>query len=245
MGCLRIGEAEAGKGGKLGERMMIESNILENIELEFNELRRAINEQNRYNQEMCYLFEQALENIKNGHYEIAMFILCVIIESIGSKQNYEEYKNFDEWLTENPEERLNPFFNEIKENSSEDIIKKWHEQYRETYGPRKNFVGIVIKTYKTLNKYPQFMHSKSEVIGEVVRISYKEYENIEKLWKKFEKVIKDIYDKYRSPFAHQGKMLDSNAIFQTAELGGMSSTDTISIQDIAGIVINVMKVNLK
>lgn len=201
----------------------------------------------RYKQEICYLFEQALENIKKEHFDIAMFILCVIIESIASKKNYEEFKTFDLWLIENKEDRLNKFVKDIKENSSaDDIIKKWHEQYRETYGPRKNFAKIVIETHRTLNKVPSFMQFKTETIKGVKTSTYRTegYKDVNELYTEFEKVIKDIYDDYRSPFAHQGKLLSFDVRIHT-KIGGMSVPGSISLQDMAGIALNVMKVNLR
>lgn len=224
---------------------MIESKKFNKIEQEFMELHTNINQDDRSNQEICYLFEQALENIKKRHLEIAMFILSVIIESIASRKNYEEFKTFDLWLIEN-EERLKEFIEEIKGSSSpKEIIKKWHEQYRETYGPRKNFVKIVIDSYKTLNKIPSFMWLKTKIIKGVKTSTYRTegYNDINKLFEEFEKEIKKIYDKYRSPFAHQGKFLDFGVRIQT-KVGGPSFPGSISLQDLSLITLNLMKVNL-
>jgi len=226
---------------------MIESRKFKEIETEFGEFCKDLEKDSRYKQEICYLFEQALENIKKEHFDIAMLILCVIIESIASKKNYEEFKTFDLWLTENKEERLNKFVEEIKGKSSpEDIIRKWHEQYRETYGPRKNFVKIVIETYKTLNKMPSFMNFKTDSINGVKTSTYRTegYKNVDELFSEFEKIIKNIYDDYRSPFAHQGKFLKFDIRIHT-KIGGMSVPGSISLQDMASITLNVMKVNLK
>jgi len=226
---------------------MIESEKFKQIETEFRELCKDLEKENRYKQKICYLFEQALENIKKEHFEIAMFILCVIIESIASKKNYEEFKTFDLWLIENKEERFNKFLEEIKKNQNpEEIIKKWHESYREMYGPRKNFIKIIVETYKTLNKVPGFMRSKTENRNGIKTSTYRRecYKNVDELWEKFEKVIKNIYDDYRSPFAHRGKFLNFSIKINTLT-GGMSVQGSISLQDMAKIALNVMKVNLK
>ncbi len=69
--------------------------------------------------------------------------------SIASKKNYEDFKNFDAWLSEN-EEELGIFVKEIKNfPNPKEIIKKCHEKYRETYGPRKNFIKIIVNTYES------------------------------------------------------------------------------------------------
>jgi len=226
---------------------MIESKKFKEIEAEFEELCKEIQKNGGYRQEICYLFEQALENIKKEHFDIAMLILCVIIESIASKKNYEEFKTFDLWLIENKEERLNRFVEEIKESKNTEVsIKNWHEQYRETYGPRKNFVKVVIETYKTLNKVPSFMNFKTENINGVKTSTYRTegYKDVDELFSEFEKIIKNIYDDYRSPFAHQGKFLKFDVRINT-KIGGMSVPGSISLQDMARIALNVMKVNLK
>jgi len=38
-----------------------------------------------YGQEMCSLFEQAIDNMKRGYIELSMFLFFVIIESIAWK----------------------------------------------------------------------------------------------------------------------------------------------------------------
>lgn len=86
---------------------MIESKKFKQIESEFSEFCNDIKQKNKYQQEIFYLFEQALENIKGGHFEIAMFILCVITESISSKRSYDKYKTFDKWLCEDKGKFLN------------------------------------------------------------------------------------------------------------------------------------------
>jgi len=226
---------------------MIESKMFKQIEMEFKELCKDLEKENKYKQEICYLFEQALENIKKEHFDIAMFILCVIIESVASKKNYEEFKTFDNWLIEDKEKRLNKFLEEIKGiQNPEEVIKNWHEQYRETYGPRRNFAKIVIETYKTINKVPSFMKFKTENIKGVKTSTYRTggYKDTGELYKEFGKVIKSIYDHYRSPFAHQGKFLGFDVRIHT-KIGGMSVPGSISLQDMAGIALNVMKINPK
>lgn len=224
---------------------MIKSRKFKEIETEFREISKGIDNQNRYNQEMCYLFEQALENIKKEHFDIAMLILCVIIESIASKKNYEEFKTFDSWLIENPEKKLIPFVNEIKTNQApENIIKKWHEKYREIYGPRKNFINIIIETYKSHDKLPEFMYFETKTNDGVSRSSPRlgEY-NGEELYNEFKKEIGSIYDDYRSPFVHQGKFL-SFSVRVTSKSGLFSVPGCISLQQFAEITLNVMKENL-
>lgn len=224
---------------------MIESRKFKEIEIEFREISKGIDNQNRYNQEMCYLFEQALENIKKEHLDIALFILCVIIESIASKKNYEEFKLFDSWLIENPEENLIPFVNEIKTNQTpENIIKKWHEKYRETYGPRKNFIKIIIETYKSHDKLPEFMRFETKTNGGVSRSSFRlEGYTKEELYTEFKKEVENIYDDYRSPFVHQGKFL-SFSVRVTTKSGLFSVPGCISLQEFAEITLEVMKENL-
>lgn len=225
---------------------MIESKKFKEMETEFQELRVKIESNVMYNQEICYLFEQALQNIRQGHFEIAMFISCIIIESIASRKYYEEFKTFDSWLIENKKERLDIFSKEMKASKNEEVIIKWHTKYRETYGPRKNFVRIIIETYKNLNKVPGFMRFKTENRNGVKTSSYKTegYKDANELNVEFEKVIKGIYDDYRSPFAHQGKFLSFDVRIHT-KIGGISVPGCISLQDLAGITLNVMKMNLK
>jgi len=224
---------------------MIESDMLKEIESDFDKFCKDLTNDNRYKEEICYLFNQALNNIKNSHLEIAMFILCVIIESISFKKNKEPFMTFDTWLSDAA--RLSEFTKQIKSSETPiEIIKHWHSKYRETYGPRKNFVKIIVETYKSMKKVPSFMRFKTEKNGgrRISKFREEGYKNGEELYCEFEKVIKRIYDEYRSPFAHEGKFLGFDVKIHT-KTGGMSVPGTISLQDMASITLNVMKTNLR
>lgn len=224
---------------------MIESKKFKQIESEFSEFCKTIEQKNRYQQEIFYLFEQALENIKGGHFEIAMFILCVITESISSKKSYDKYKTFDKWLCED-KKRLDEFMDELKSDSSpKDVLSKWHEGYRETYGPRKNFVNTILDTYKNLNTAPSFMRWKVENVKGVKTSTLRTegYKDANELYMEFEKAIKRLYDKYRSPFAHEGKFLNFSVRIDT-KTGGHSDPESLSLQDIAKMVSDVIKSNI-
>ncbi|MBI2549123.1 hypothetical protein HYW21_07275 [Candidatus Woesearchaeota archaeon] len=224
---------------------MIESKKFKQIDIEFSEFCKGVNNKNEYQQEIFYLYEQALKNIKGGHFEIAMFILCVIIESIASKKNYNEYKTFDEWLCDD-KVRIDAFTKELKScTSAKNIIPRWYEEYRDTYGSRKNFVKLIVTTYKNLNTAPSFMRLKVEKVNGVKTSTLRTegYKDVNELYIEFEKSIKRLYDKYRSPFAHEGKFLNFNVRIMT-KVGGFSDPESISLHDIAKMVLDVMKNNV-
>ena len=219
--------------------------MLKEIESDFDKFCKDLSNDNRYKEEVCYLFGQALYNIKNNHLEIAMFILCVIIESISFKKNKEPYRTFDTWLSDAT--RLSEFTKQIKSSETPiEIIKQWHSKYRETYGPRKNFVKTIVETYKSMKKVPSFMQFKTEKSGgrRISKFIEEGYKNEEELYGEFEKVIKHIYDEYRSPFVHAGKFLGFDVKIHT-NIGGISVRGAISLQDMASITLNVMKTNLR
>ncbi len=224
---------------------MIESKKFKQIESGFSKFCNDIKQKNKYQQEIFYLFEQALENIKGGHFEIAMLILCVITESISSKRSYDKYKTFDKWLCED-KGKLDEFMKELKASSlPKDVISKWHEEYRESYGPRKLFVNLIVNTYKNLNTAPSFMNWKVETIEGVKTSTLRTegYRDANELYMEFEKSIKRLYDKYRSPFAHEGKFLNFSVRIDT-KTGGHSDPESLSLQDIAKIVSDVIKSNI-
>ena len=153
----------------------------------------------------------------------------------------------EKWLIENESERLNKFISEIRKTlNPKKTLQNWHKQYRETYGPRKNFIEIIMKTYDTLGILPGFMKMKTKKIKGVKTSTLRkpeEFKNIKKLKKEFKHEVGEIYDEYRSPFVHQGKFLSFDVRLQT-KIGGISFPGSISLQDIIGITLNVMKVNL-
>ncbi len=76
---------------------MVDSPKLEDVKKEYDLFKlEAINDS--YCFDIFYYFDQALKNTEEGHHEIAMFLFCVIIESIVSTIKYEKYLSFDEWL---------------------------------------------------------------------------------------------------------------------------------------------------
>lgn len=64
------------------------------------------------------------------------------------------------------------------------------------------------------------------------------------LLNEFKKEVGDIYDKYRSPFIHQGKFLNP-VIKARTKIFGNSVPGFISLQDFAKITLDVMKLNFK
>ncbi|MBN2101973.1 MAG: hypothetical protein JW716_03830 [Candidatus Aenigmarchaeota archaeon] len=223
---------------------MIESDKFKQVVSEFSEFIETIDETDNFGKRMCYLFEQALDNIKNEHLEIGMLLLCTVIESIAAKRNYEEYKTFDYWVSNMGD--FDNFIKEIKETDEpRKIIEKWHIIYRETYGPRKNFINIIVDTYKTLNIIPGFMKFKTVVKNGVEKTTYRTegYNDINEYLTEFRKAIGHVYDESRCPFAHQGKFLRFDIRIQT-KIGGLSSPRSISLQDMATITFNVMKANI-
>lgn len=226
---------------------MIESEKFQKIKEEFKKFYETLPKENEFYQKICYFFEQGLENMKDEHFEISMMLFCIVIESIASKKYCPEYKTFDKWIIENKKERLNKFVNDIKkEENKEKVIENWYLTYKETYGLRKNFVKIIIEdTYKKLKKVPFFINIKCEKMENGIITSYQleTYSNEEEVYSKLSKIIKKIYDDYRSPFTHEGKFLKACVKIDTL-IGGISNSESVSLQDISNISLNVMKQNL-
>lgn len=226
---------------------MIESELFKDVERDFEEFKKAAKANEEFSERMCYLFEHALEDIKNKHLEIALSTLCTIIESVASKKYCAEHASFDQWLVEDKANRLDKFVEEIKAGGSapEEVVKKWFELYRDTYGIRKNFVKIIKETYQATGNVPGFMENKTEKIGgrRVSTFGTASYKKEDELWSEFERALKYIYDKYRSPFVHAGEFLGFDVKICTMT-GGMSLPRSISLQTMADIALHVMRQNL-
>ena len=87
---------------------------------------------------------------------------------------------------------------------------------------------IIEDTYKKLRKVPSFMNMKCEKINGITTAYRTEAYSNEDKYSELSKVIKKLYDDYRSPFTHEGKFLKFHVKIDTI-IGGISNPESISL----------------
>ncbi|TRZ54626.1 hypothetical protein D4Q76_02065 [archaeon] len=224
---------------------MIYSELLKKLENSFIEFRNSLKENEKFNSKILYYYELALENIKNNNQEVAVVLLCTIIETLAKKKDNLKHIEFYDWIVN--KEILEKFSEEFKSDDKKAVICKYKEMYLNDYGATRKFVNIILDTYKVLGGVPDYIANwKTEMINGIKTSMPRKMEeqNEDVLKKDFEKDIKQIYSEYRSKFIHEGKFIPFDARINTLT-GGTSQPQSISIQQIAGIVLQVIKHNLQ
>ncbi len=169
-----------------------------------------------------YFFKRAILELRKKEYEIALLLLCSIIESIANKKRYDKYIDFYQWLKE--ERKLS------NKRISEKRLDKLYKQYKKIYGSRYGFKQIILESYH--RTFPTFACYSYKNIGRNswTPIKLRKKKDIEKNFKKF---IDKVYDKFRSPFTHWLTTFD----FETNILSKISSNIDLGIK---GININLL-----
>lgn len=223
---------------------MIESEIFKKLENSFIEFRNTLKENEKFNSKILYYYELALENIKNNNQEVAVVLLCTIIETLAKKKDNIKHIEFYDWIAS--KEIIDKFSEEFQNDDKKTVISKYKKIYLENYGATRKFVNIVIDTYKVLGGVPDYIANWKTEMNNGIKTSLprKMEEQTEAVLREdFEKDIKYIYSEYRSKFIHEGKFLPFDAKINTLT-GGTSQPQCISTQQLAGIVLQVIKHNL-
>ena len=124
------------------------------------------------------------------------------------------------------------------------MAQNWSEEYAKGYGAARAFAKAVVDTYRAIDKLPAFMRWETERIGESKVSTLRTLdEDSEGLFKELERIMRDVYHEYRSPFAHTGRKLEL-AVRAKTRIGFPSTPGSISVQDLGEITLQVMKLNL-
>ena len=222
---------------------MIESKLFLNLQESFERFKKEIKQDGEFKEKIIYYYDLALENIRQNHQEVAILLLCTIIESFLYKKYKIEHKEFFDWLK--TRESFEEFSKEfLEEENKKAVLEKWKEKYLEDYGITRKFVKIVMDCYKNQKGIPNYILDwKTEMINGIKTSTLRNPEeeiNEEELYNDFEKDLKKIYREYRSKFVHQGEFIPFDSRIST-QIGGISHPQCISSQQFAGIVLVVMK----
>jgi putative component of toxin-antitoxin plasmid stabilization module len=221
---------------------MIESSLFQKLEESFRLFKQDFNQEDEFKKKLLYYYELALDNIKQNHQEVAILLLCTIIETISIKNTSHVYLDFQNWLVKG--DIFDKFLKEIQdEKNKKAVIKKYDEIYLEEFGVTRRFVRTILEVYKKIGGVPEYIAQwKTEVINGVKTTTFRNPEQIneKELWTEFERDIKMIYREYRSKFVHEGKFIPFDSQIST-EIGGLSHPKCVTSQQFAGIVLVILK----
>src|SRR3989338_10799 len=226
--------------------MAIESEKFKKIEEDFANFKGEIKSTQQFDNKLVYYCELALENIKEGHQEVAIVLLCTIVETLAIKKSEQKHIEFYDWIVQN--ENIHTFSKEFNDGGDKKgVLLKWKEQYLEKFGTTRAFVNLILECYKQLGGIPSYIVTfKTETVNGVKTSTPRKPDEIneEALLNDFTKDIKMIYGEYRSKFIHEGEFIPFDSKINT-NIGGISTPQSISSQDFARMVLTVMKFYLK
>lgn len=189
-----------------------------------------------------HFFWMGLENIEEGHIEMGYIAFACIVEGLASKKYYQEFSQFKNWVRENEDEIEIP-----EEPTKEDYIETIEDNfdtYKKNYGARQNFVKIFLEKYRKTGTAPSFVKNKEviEIEDGVERIQKRTrpLEDKDEAFEAVEKLLKKVYDEYRSPMLHEAETLGFEEKIMS-KIGGVSSPVWMSAQDFGIITFDIFE----
>ncbi|MBI2136515.1 hypothetical protein HYU06_05580 [Candidatus Woesearchaeota archaeon] len=226
----------------------------EKLVIKFRELKKNIKikeyseEDKGFIKNCITLLTESMRSIRNKNYNLAYIGFCCVIEALAAKK-YNNHINFIDWLTKNIN-KISMSLDQNNRNNYVDSIKSNYNEYNKTYGARRNFVSIFTNFYFDTKTCPAFIYSQEAVKvnrngKRCTRIQWRKekFKDINEALPHIEKEFRNIYDNYRSPLVHSGKLLHY-VVRMYNKAGGHASPTKISVQSFGLIVLEIWEHNI-